>query len=378
MKTSPPSTPDTPDDSMPKPSLRTASYRPFLLTIFIVAVVLMAVLTWPFRHALLMALILATLMHPLGKKLPRFVATRPILSATVLTLLTILFLLLPLGAVLAMLTGEAVEFSQTTVDWFKAGGINKVMAWVQGLSLPQWARNYLDPASIDIQGIESWAMSSGGELGLRFVSAGKGILGKLGNTGLQLVVTVLFLFYFLLEGSALIGILRKVSPLRRDQEDVIFSRFKSVSQSVLLGGLGTSMATGIVTGIGLWIAGINPLLWGAVAVIASLIPVVGLSMIMIPSIIYLFAIGSMKMAIFLIAYWLIVVSSVDNFVRPLFMRGKARLSVAWLFVSIIGGIVMFGFLGIIYGPLALSIALVFFEIYLEAQDEDTKEEKQCP
>jgi predicted PurR-regulated permease PerM len=151
-----------------------------------------------------------------------------------------------------------------------------------------------------------------------------------------------------------------------------------VSQSVLLGGLGTSVAIGVATGIGLWIAGINPLLWGAVAVIASLIPVVGLSLIMLPSLGYLVATGSMNMAIFLLLYWLVVVSSVDNVVRPLFMRGKARMSVVWVFVSIIGGILLFGPLGLLYGPLALSISFVFFAIFLDAQEDAYEADGPAP
>ncbi|MEG6549394.1 AI-2E family transporter [Desulfocurvibacter africanus] len=354
----------------PKDNIKTAFYRPFLLAILIAAVGIMAVLLWPFRHALVIALVLATLMSPLRTRLPLLLRKRRLLSATAMTLLTILFVLLPLSALLALLTGESIAFSKTALAWFKAGGLNDAAVWVQDLHLPGWAKSYFDLSSIDFQKIESWALSSGGDIGLWFVWAGKGIAGVIANIGLQLLVMVLFLFYFLAEGEHIRSMLRKASPLRRDQEDKVISRFKAVSQAVLLGGLGTSMAIGMVSGIGLWIVGINPLLWGAVAVIASLIPVVGMSFVMIPSIVYLIASDSIKMAIFLLLYWLLVVNSVDNVVRPLFMRGKARMSLVWVFVSIIGGILTFGPLGILYGPLALSFAFVLFQIFLDAQEED--------
>jgi predicted PurR-regulated permease PerM len=74
----------------------------------------------------------------------------------------------------------------------------------------------------------------------------------------------------------------------------------------------------------------------------------------------------------------VVVSSVDNVVRPLFMRGKARMSVVWVFVSLLGGIFMFGPLGILYGPLALSISFVFFEIYLDAQEDAYEADLPAP
>lgn len=342
------------------------SYRPFLLATFLAAIAIMAFLLWPFRHAMVIAVVLATLVRPLRVWLPRFIRTRRLPTATTLTLLTVLFVLLPLAGLLTLLTTEAVSFVQTALAWFKAGGLQDAVAWVKSLPMPGWAKAYLDPSSIDLHKIEAWALASGGDIGLWFLWAGKGMA----NIGLQLFVLVMFLFYLLAEGEALTNRLRRASPLRRDQEDAIIARFKAVSRSVLLGGLGTSLAIGLVTGIGLWIAGITPFLWGAVAVIASLIPVVGLSLIMLPAVGYLLATGSWKMAIFLTLYWLLVINSVDNVVRPLFMRGQARMSLVWVFVSIIGGILMFGALGILYGPLALSISFLFFQIFLDAQNEE--------
>ncbi|HML59262.1 MAG: AI-2E family transporter [Desulfovibrio sp.] len=340
-------------------------YRPFLLAIFLAAIAIMGTLLWPFRHAMVLALVLATLVHPLRRRLPRPVQTRRFLAATILSLLTILFVLLPLAGLATLLTSEAVTFIHTTITWFRTGGLTEAVAWIHALPLPNWAKGYLDVSSIDLRKIESWALSSGGDIGLWFLSAGKGIA----SIGLQLLVLVMFLFYLLAEGERLMELLRKASPLRRDQEDAIIARFKAVSQAVLLGGLGTSVAIGVVTGIGFWIAGISPLLWGAVAVIASLIPVVGLSLIMLPAIFSLIATGSVKMAIFLALYWLLIVSSVDNVVRPLFMRGTARMSLVWVFVSILGGVLMFGPLGLLYGPLALSISFLFLEIFYDAQKE---------
>lgn len=183
---------------------------------------------------------------------------RRLLAATTLTLLTVLFVLLPLAGLLTLLTSEAVTFVQTAAAWFKAGGLHDIVAWARTLPLPGWAKAYLVASPIDLHKIEAWALASGGDIGLWFLWAGKGVA----NIGLQLFVLVMFLFYLLAEGEFLTERLRRASPLRRDQEDAIIARFKAVSRSVLLGGLGTSLAIGLVTGVGLWIAGITPFLWG--------------------------------------------------------------------------------------------------------------------
>ena len=364
---------DRDNDALPATNPRQGVfYRTFLVATVLVAMAIIGMLLWPFRHAVLVALILATIVYPLRNRLPAFLRHRRIASSLVLTGISIIFVLIPFLAIVGLLIDDTITFVRLGVTWFEGGGMTDAVLWLQHLRLPNKLQEFIDLSFINVKEIESWALASGGDIGKWFIGAGKDILGKIAATGVQLLMLVVFLFYFLSEGEHLTVLLRKISPLRQDQEDAIFLRFKAVSQSILLGGLGTSLAIGIATGIGLWIAGINPLLWGAVSAIASLIPVIGLSIIYIASICYLVAIDSVKMAIFLFLYWIVIVNSIDNFVRPLFMRGKSRLSMLWIFVSVAGGVFLFGPIGLLYGPLALSLAFVFFQVYLDAQEESIK------
>jgi len=111
--------------------------------------VIMAALLWPFRHAMVIALVLATLVHPLRNKLPLPVRTRRLLSAAALTILTVLFVLLPLSAGLALLTGEAIAFTRTAVAWFQPDGMNDVAVWVKSDSTeqPEWNKVGFCPQS---------------------------------------------------------------------------------------------------------------------------------------------------------------------------------------------------------------------------------------
>lgn len=190
----------------------------------------MATLRWPFRHAMVLALVLATLTHPLRMRLPQVIRTRRFLAATDVD---------PADQRSRHLHPHSHCLVQDR-------GLVEAVAWVHALPLPDWAKTYLDPSSLDLRKIESGALSSEGDLGLWFLAAGKGVA----SIGLQLLVLVIFLFYFLVEGEHLMKLLRKASPLRRDQEDAIIARFKAVSQTVLLGGLGTR-GHWAVTGIGL-------------------------------------------------------------------------------------------------------------------------------
>jgi predicted PurR-regulated permease PerM len=123
----------------------------------------------------------------------------------------------------------------------------------------------------------------------------------------------------------------------------------------------------VATAVGLWIVGVDPLFWGMGAVAASLVPFVGLALIHVPIVVFLLAGGATGKALFLLAWWLLVVSTVDNIVRPFFISGRARLPTLMIFVSIVGGVLLFGPLGLIYGPISMSLCLVVFQLFIEAQ-----------
>ena len=182
------------------------------------------------------------------------------------------------------------------------------------------------------------------------------------------------LFFVLRDHDKMLVFLRHALPLSRTQEDVLFKEIVDVSKSALLGSLLTAVTQGVVGGIGLSLAGIPGLFWGAVMAFASLIPFVGTALIWIPAALYLFFTGDTSWGIFMVFWGAVVVGSIDNFLRPMFMQG-ASMNTVVVFFSLIGGLQMFGLMGLIYGPLIFSIALVFFRLYtsefaefLDAQD----------
>jgi predicted PurR-regulated permease PerM len=136
----------------------------------------------------------------------------------------------------------------------------------------------------------------------------------------------------------------------------------------------TALTQGVVGGFGLWLAGFPALFWGFIMAVASLIPVVGTALIWLPASLYLAITGQTGWAIFMLCWGAFVVGSIDNFLRPLFMQG-ASMNTVVVFFSLLGGLQVFGLIGLIYGPIIFSITLVFFRLYenefadfLEVQD----------
>ncbi|HYO77659.1 MAG TPA: AI-2E family transporter, partial [Thermoanaerobaculia bacterium] len=152
-------------------------------------------------------------------------------------------------------------------------------------------------------------------------------------------------------------------------DDEFRARFKDVIDATFRGQLFTGIAQGVMTGIGLAIAQVPGAgFWGAVAVLLSLIPMVGAAAVWAPASVYLIISASMGarpwwQPIFMILWGVLPVSLIDNIVRPWAMRGKAQLPAIPLLFSVLGGMQAFGFVGLVIGPLVFSLLMTIIDIY---------------
>ena len=157
-------------------------------------------------------------------------------------------------------------------------------------------------------------------------------------------------------------------------EKLLIDRLKSVAKSALLGTGMTSLAQGVLAMVAFAIVGVPWFFWGVMTAFASLIPVIGCAIIWIPCAIYLHVIGKTGMAIFLALWSIIVVGCADNFIRPYFMKEDSGMSSMIAFFSILGGMQLFGLLGVIYGPLicgVCAVLLYIFKLELATKEEET-------
>ncbi|MHC1790586.1 AI-2E family transporter [Solidesulfovibrio sp.] len=368
--------PDGPDAGIPEANdvgpLHARFYRPFLLLVFIAAVAAMGALLWPFRHAIVLSVILALLLAPLRKRTLAVLQGARLTTAALLTVATLVFIVLPSAVLAVVLASKAGTFIEAGVQWFTEGGLPSLLNWLQSLDLPDWLQGIADMVPIDPQSLKTGLLGTAGAAGKQLLAIGRGFAGQMAGFVAQIIMLLLFLFYFLAEAERVVRGLRRLSPLRRWQEQELAGRLKLVTRSILVGGIAAGLSQGLATTLGLWLVGIAPLFWGMVAMLASLVPVIGLALIHIPFIIYLFATGATGKAVFLLIWWLAVVSTVDNLVRPFFISGSAQLPLLMIFVAIVGGVLLFGPLGLIYGPVAMSLCLVVFQLFIEAQSKEPR------
>ena len=180
---------------------------------------------------------------------------------------------------------------------------------------------------------------------------------------LQSLVIFFTLFFVLRDKEELTSYIKSLLPFSKDVEKKLFELSKNLTSSVIYGQIVIGIAQGLLLGVGLFIFKVpNALILTLLACLAGILPVVGVAIIWVPVVIYLLIAGNTLQAIGIIIFGLIS-SSVDNFMRPIIVSKKTQMPSSLILIGMIGGLFLFGILGLILGPLILAYLLIILEIY---------------
>jgi predicted PurR-regulated permease PerM len=140
---------------------------------------------------------------------------------------------------------------------------------------------------------------------------------------------------------------------------------------VVLGMLLTAVAQGTLMGVGFALVGLpSPVVFGVLTAVASLVPLVGLALVWVPAVVVLFAQGRPGAAIFLLLWSVLFVGLVDNFLRPIFVSGRANISTLPIFLGLLGGLSAFGAIGMVGGPVLVALVIALFRFAEEARPQE--------
>jgi predicted PurR-regulated permease PerM len=201
---------------------------------------------------------------------------------------------------------------------------------------------------------------------------GAGLIGGIAGVVIALFLVLLSAYFFYVEGETIVREAAALSPLPARYNHQFAENFKAVVDATFRGQVITSLTQGIFIGIGLAIAGVpGAILWGAVATVLSLLPIVGSAAVWVPAALWLYITATMGErsyfgVIFLTIWGVIVVPIIEHVVRPWAMKGKMQLPAIPLLVSVLGGMEAFGFVGLVVGPLVFSLLMSIIDIYKQS------------
>ena len=190
------------------------------------------------------------------------------------------------------------------------------------------------------------------------------VLGRVTHAAVDLGLFLLMLFFLLRDGGRLRTELTPISPFSAEQEHQIFDHLERTIKGALQAVVVVPVVQGILAGIGFMMFGVpSPLVWGTAVIIAATVPLVGSPLGWLPACAYLFVADRTGPAVGLLVYSVVIVSGSDNVIKPMLLRGSARIHPLLGFLSIIGGVLAFGVFGFLIGPVILSLVLSAIRIY---------------
>lgn len=316
----------------------------------------------PFLEPIVLALLVGVLAHPLHDHVLRALRGRRSLAALCSCLALCLLCLLPASLLLAAVIEQAISYAVLLKEWATPDNIQALLQRPWVVDVRALLARLLPAGALEPDRLRAEALALAGGFGREAAGASTAVLGSVSRFVFNGALLVFVLFFVLRDHDRLLSFLYRALPLSRSQEELLLREVRSVSRSALLGTLLTALAQGMLGGIGLWLAGFPALFWGVVMAFASLIPVVGTALVWVPAALYLAGTGDYGWALFLALWGVLVIGAVDNFLRPLLMQG-ATLNTVLVFFAILGGLQLFGLIGIVYGPLIFAVAMVLFRLY---------------
>ncbi len=352
-------------------------YRTFLLVILFLSLYLAYLILFPFIDTLILAIVAASLFNPLQVYLTARFRGRKNLAALCIVFIITFAIAIPVFFFTSTLVAQGLDTVNRLNDWLRAGNLQKLTEDPRINEHIAWLQQRLPFLQLNKTEIANDLLLLSRNLGQFLLTKVATIVGNVAHLVAQFFIMIFIAFYLVRDGQEMIQNARYFSPLREDQEDRILGGIRVVAKSVLLGTFLTAICQGVAAGIGMAIVGFPGLFWGTVSAIASLIPLIGTSLVWVPIAIYLVSFGQFKSAIFLAIWSVFLVGMIDNVVRPLLMKGKSKMSPFYIFLAILGGVQYFGLKGILYGPLILSFAMIMLYIYGVEYKDDLMESKQA-
>jgi len=328
---------------------------------FAVAVVLLVlaavwVILRPFATIIVWASILAFLMQPLQLKLTRRFGGRSNAAAGVLVALTPVAIFVPLTllgiAFVQQVTALATTLQQNS-DMFE------LSRWLDPAQHPRvagWARWLSERTSLQLTDLQEYLRQGAQDWAGRVAKGGGMIFLNVAGMVLRFFLMLFVLFFVLRDGPRVFARLTALLPLNETRREALFERLGKVLRAVVYGCGLTALAQGGLVTIGFAIAGLSgPIVFGVLAAVLALLPFGGAALVWVPGVLYLFATGHFGMGVFLLV-WGGVVSTADNFIRPVIISRYTPVPTLLVFLGVIGGVAAFGPIGFIVGPLVLVLA----------------------
>lgn len=335
----------------------------FFLACFLVSIFLLGWLLLPFLPILILGAVVSGIFYPLYRFIKRHPKIRPGF-ASLLSCIVIFFLLfVPIVFFVGSLTQQAYGLYQMARGAVINEQINTLLTDTQILDR---ANNLLAKVNIQLTGdeLKKGASEIAKFVGFYLYEQARAIASNTLAFVVNFFLMLMVIYFLLLDGDKLVAYIVDLSPLPSDQEWLLIDKFNDIAGAILIGnGLG-GFIQGVLGGLAFWMFGIpSAFLWGVIMGLLAFLPIIGIGVVFLPTAIYLFLKGQIALSIFFICFYIILSMGIEYFFKPRLVGHRVKMHPLLVFLAVIGGLKLYGFLGIIYGPLVVTGFLTLADIY---------------
>lgn len=317
----------------------------------------------PFLGVIAGSAVIAVAFYPVHRRLVA-ATDRPSLSALLATAVVVVTIAIPVGLIIAIAVDQFLslkryveETSTRGIDLTAVEPARRAWEWliVTARLDPQTVADRIAQSANDLAGLAA-------ESALRIATNLTGVI-------IAFVFGVFTLFFLFRDGARLVDRIPDYLPLQRTQSEGVLLHIRDVINASVYGILVIGVIQGLLLGLAFWMLGIgSPAFWGVVTVFTGVIPMVGAAAIWLPGALYLLFTGAWIKALILVVLGTALISAVDNFLRPILVGGRAGLSELVIFFSVLGGLQVFGMLGIVIGPIVFATAGALLQVLRANED----------
>ncbi len=316
----------------------------------------------PFLAPIAWAGVFAIIFFPVYEKILGKIKSKG-LSSLIVCLLIITLILGPITYLFVALVGEATGAVTRINELIASGDMKKLMSfdlpWMKDLT--EKISVYYDLSKINLDQIVKQAIESISGVILNQTSW---LITNITRLVFSFVLMIFTLYYFFKDGDYVVQKAKRLMPLSRTQIDVSFRQFQDVVLAAMYGGVAVALIQGVAGGILFAAVGISSaVFWGAVMAFLSIIPILGAFLVYIPAGLILIISGAYVKGIVVIAVGTLVISQLDNLLRPYLISGRTSMHPLMLFFTILGGVYLLGLLGVVVGPLIGAVFVTLLDIF---------------
>lgn len=335
----------------------------FFLACFLISMFLLGWLLWPFLSILVLAMVVTGIFSPVYSAIARSGTVRPSLASFLTCIIIFCILFIPIVFFVGILSREAYGLYLAARDALISQQLTNLL---QGSRLLELANTGLANFNVEITGEElnQYVSEIARFVGLFLYNQARAIASNMLAFVINFFLMLLVIFYMLIDGPRLISFIMDLSPLPDNQDEILLDKFKEMAGAILIGnGLG-GLIQGIIGGVVFSIFGLaSPFLWGVIMGLLAFLPIIGIGLVFIPAAIFLFLKGRIAASIFFLVFYIILSWGVEYLFKPKLVGQRVKMHTLLVFLAIIGGLKLFGILGIIYGPLVITAFLTLTDIY---------------